>query len=87
MTKSKKAACGHRVMFPKLEERLASWIEESRSQGLIITCTAICIRALNLIKIPEFADKKLSDFVTFVGWCNCFRSLNKFCVRARTKLS
>ena len=43
-------------MYPELEERLAAWIEESRSQGLIITCIAIRIKVLKLIKTLEFAD-------------------------------
>ena len=74
-------------MFPKLEESPASWIEKLCSQDLIVTCTAIQVRALNLIKTPEFADKKPSDFVPSVGWCNHFMSLHKFCARARTKLN
>ena len=52
MLKGKKATRGHWPMYPELEERLAAWIKESCSQGLIITCTAICIRALKLIKTP-----------------------------------
>ena len=67
MPKSKKAAHGRRLMYPILKERLATWIEELYSQGLIITCTAIHIRALNLIKTPEFTDKKPSDFVASLG--------------------
>ena len=43
MQKGKKAACGHQLMYHELEEKLAAWIEESCSQGLIITCTAIRI--------------------------------------------
>ena len=49
--KGKKAACSRRPMHPELEERLAVWIEDSCSQGLIITSAAIHIRALKLIKI------------------------------------
>ena len=40
ISKSKKTACGRPPMFPKLEERLASWVEEPLSQDLIITSTA-----------------------------------------------
>ena len=61
-------------------------IKESRSQGLIIACTAINIRALNLIKTLEFPDKKQSDFVASVGWCNLFMTRHKSCVRASMKL-
>ena len=56
-------------------------------QGLAITCTAICIRALKLIKTQEFAEKKPSDFVASVGWRTRFMSRHKFCVSARTKLA
>ena len=87
MPKAKKAACGRRPMYPELEGKLASWIEESRSEGLIITRTAIRLRALKLIKTPEFAEKKPSDFVASVGWCTRFMSRQKLCVRARTKLA
>ena len=74
MLNSKKAACGSQSMYPELEEKLATWIEELCSQYLIITCIAIHSRPLNLIKTSEFADKKPSDFVTSMGWCNRFMS-------------
>ena len=55
-------------MYLELEERLAAWIEELSSQNLIITCTATSVRALKMIKTPEFADKKPPDLVASVGW-------------------
>ena len=51
MPKDKKPERGLRPMYPESEERLGTWIEESRSQGLIITCSAIRIRTPKLIKI------------------------------------
>ena len=35
MPKGKNAACGRWPMYPELEDRLAAWIEELRSQGTI----------------------------------------------------
>lgn len=87
MPKAKKAARGSRPMFYELERRLVDWIQESRMNGLIITRTAIRIRAVNLIKMPEFAENKPADFVASVGWCNRFMNRHNLCVRARTKLS
>ena len=46
MPKAKKAARDRPPMYPELEEKLASWVEESRSEGLIITHTAIYLRVL-----------------------------------------
>ena len=69
MSKGKKAAHGRRPMYPELEERLAAWIEELRLQGLIITCTAIRIKGLKLLKTQEFADKKPSDLIASLWWC------------------
>ena len=46
MPKAKKAARGQRPVYPELEDKLASWIEESRSEGLIITRTAIYLHVL-----------------------------------------
>lgn len=87
MPKSKKAARGRRPMFPALEEKLARWIEESRISGLIITRTAIRIRALNLMKQPEFVQSKPANFVASVGWCNRFMNRHNLCIRARTKIA
>lgn len=87
MPKSKKAARGQRPRFHALEERLAAWITDKRVNGLIITRTAIRIRALNLMKMPEFAQKAPKDFVASAGWCDRFMRRNNFTVRARTKLA
>lgn len=87
MPKGKKAARGRRPMFDALEKRLVGWIQESRMDGLIVTRTAIRIRALNLLKTPEFAQNKPSNFVASVGWCNRFMNRNNLCIRARTKLA
>ena len=43
MSKGKKAALGRRPMYPELEDRLAPWIEESRSQGLRVLFQLFCI--------------------------------------------
>ena len=67
MPKSKKAAYGHRSMFDALEKKLADWIQESRLNGHIVMCTAIWIRLLNLVKMPEFVVKKPADFITSLG--------------------
>ena len=37
--------------------------------GLVITQTAIQVRAYNLMKIPEFIANKLVDFAKSVKWC------------------
>ena len=54
--------------------------------GVIITRTAIWIRALNLMKTPEFASKKTANFVASSGWCNQFMNPHNLCIRAHTKL-
>ena len=68
-------------MFDALQKRLANWIQELRLNGHTVVCTDIWIRPLNLVKMPEFAVKKPADFVTSVGWCNCFMILHNLCVR------
>ena len=61
-----KAACGHQLVFDALQKRLADWIQELRLSSHIVTCTALRIRMLNLVKMPKIAVKKPADFVTSV---------------------
>ena len=87
MPKSKKVVRGGRPTFVGLEEKLVDWILKSRMNGVIITHTAIRVRALNLMKTPEFVLKKPVNFITFSSWYSRFMSRHNLCIRANTKIA
>ena len=82
-----KAACGHQLVFDALQKRLADWIQELRLSSHIVTCTALRIRMLNLVKMPKIAVKKPADFVALFGCCNRFMIQHNLRVIAQTKLA
>ena len=67
MPKLKKATHGGRLMLAALEEKLVDWILKLRINEVIITRTAIWIRALNLMKTLEFSLKKPVNFIASSG--------------------
>lgn len=70
--KIKMAERGRRPLFPAMEEELARWILKLKKNNVIVTHTEIRLKALEIIKKPEFAESTSVDFIASKGWCNRF---------------
>ena len=74
------------VPYKAMEDKLHEWVLECRSNGLIVTTTAIRLRALQLSKDPQFGMID-SGFKASPGWCHRFMKRRELALRQKTHIA
>ena len=74
------------VPYKAMEDKLHEWVLECRSNGLIVTTTAIRLRALQLSKDPQFGMID-SGFKASPGWCHRFMKRRELALRKKTHIA
>jgi hypothetical protein len=90
LSESHKSAKGMRstftVPYHAMESELNDWVLKCRSDGLIVTTTAIRLRALQLSKDPKFGIINLG-FKASTGWCHRFMKRCSSSLRQKTHVA
>ena len=74
------------VPYKAMEDKLYEWVLECRSNGLIVTTTAIRLCALQLSKDPQFGMID-SGFKASPGWCHRFMKRRELALRQKTHIA
>ena len=78
MPKKKFANRGKQSAFPVLEAALFQWVEELRSDGLIVTRNQIRLKATSIAR-----SENIQGFTGSISWCARFMHRNNLVLRQK----